>query len=76
MKSLRFKYFVFAGLLLGISLVLGLWTWNTLAELFGLPNTQFKHVLAAIVSASLLRWFFLPRQPGRLDRCRGCPHEQ
>lgn len=28
--------------------IVGLWSWNTLAELFGAPEAQFKHAVAAM----------------------------
>ena len=76
MKSFRFRYLVFAGLLLGILMVLGLWTWNTLGELFGLPTAQLKHALAATISALLVRLFLLPGRLSHRYPSRGCQHEQ
>ena len=34
-------------LLVLVFAVVGLWSWNTLAELAGLPGAHFKHALAA-----------------------------
>lgn len=45
------------GALVAIAVIaaIGLWSWNTLAELFGAPEAQFKHALAALALLSLLR---------------------
>lgn len=44
--------------------VIGLWSWNTLAELFGAPEVQLRHAVAT------LALFVLCRFP--LRRRRGC----
>lgn len=75
MKSPRFSHLAFAGLLLGLSMVLGLWSWNTLGDLFGLPVAQFKHVLAATVGVLSLRWILLPGRPSHYSPRRGHRHE-
>jgi uncharacterized membrane protein YuzA (DUF378 family) len=41
---------------------IGLWSWNTLAELFGAPEAQFRHVAAAFVLLALLRRSLQPRR--------------
>lgn len=40
--------------------VAGLWSWNTLSELFGLPEAHYTHALAAFCLLALLRWLFVP----------------
>ena len=35
--------------------VIGLWSWNTLAELFGAPEAQFRHAVAAAALITTLR---------------------
>jgi uncharacterized membrane protein YeaQ/YmgE (transglycosylase-associated protein family) len=37
-----------------------LWSWNTLAPLFDGPVAEFKHVLAAMVGATVLRVIVSP----------------
>jgi hypothetical protein len=32
-----------------------LWSWNTLADLFGAPEAQFRHVIAALALIATLR---------------------
>lgn len=36
--------------------VLALWSWNTVAELFGGPQAQYNHVLAAMALLFVARW--------------------
>jgi predicted benzoate:H+ symporter BenE len=43
--------------------VIGLWSWNTLAELFGAPEAQFKHAIAALALITTLRLALLRRHP-------------
>ena len=40
-----------------------LWAWNTLAELIGAPGAGFKHVIAALVIALVLRWLIWTGAP-------------
>lgn len=53
-----------------------LWSWNTLAELLGGPQAQFKHLAAAAIILALLRWATitspaLHRQPRSPAEARG-----
>jgi heme A synthase len=43
--------------------VIGLWSWNTLAELFGAPQAQFRHAVAALALITTLRLASLRRHP-------------
>lgn len=54
--------------------VIGLWSWNTLAELLALPAAGLRHALAALGMLAVLRGMLLPgrnwrrrlpRHPGR-----------
>jgi uncharacterized membrane protein YuzA (DUF378 family) len=36
--------------------IVGLWSWNTLGDLFGLPAAQYRHVIAAIGLLFVLRF--------------------
>ena len=50
------------GLLATATFLLGivtLWAWNTLATLVGVPEAQFKHIVAAALLAVIARWFIL-----------------
>jgi hypothetical protein len=54
------KYVSVIGLFLLVSIV-GLWSWNTLAELFNGPHAQYKHVLAALGLLLTTKWVLTPR---------------
>lgn len=60
------SFFLVSGVVL-LAMVLGLWSWNTLAELFGGPHAQFKHVLAVTVLVLVSKWILSGRQN---HRCR------
>jgi len=48
-----------ASLMLAVLLVttiFGLWSWNTLSELYGGPTAQYKHIVAALVLLAIIRW--------------------
>ena len=56
MNAEKMKHIFYA---VGIFIILSslcLWSWNTLAELFGGPHAQYKHVVAAIVLGLMIRW--------------------
>ena len=56
MKVLRYKKYAYVvGLFLLVS-VIGLWSWNTLAELFGGPHAQYKHAVAALGLLIVTKW--------------------
>jgi len=55
MRHLNIRHTLIAvGVFLTVT-VTGLWSWNTLAELFGGPQAQYKHALAATVLLIILR---------------------
>ena len=49
------KHLLLAGITLAAIAVTGLWSWNALAELFGAPEAQFRHAVAAIALIATLR---------------------
>jgi dolichyl-phosphate-mannose--protein O-mannosyl transferase len=58
MHKFNLKY-----LLMGIGLfflltILTLWSWNTLAQLFGLPHAQFRHLIALFFIIFILKGIF------------------
>lgn len=55
MRNLDQKYYLYAIGLFILASVAGLWSWNTLAELFSLPQAHYRHVLAAFVLLLILR---------------------
>jgi hypothetical protein len=64
------KRWLMGGLVAIAALVIVLWSWNTLAALFGLPDAQAKHVVAVLVLLGTLRFAIAPRAH-RLGRGRG-----
>jgi hypothetical protein len=48
-------YFYAVGLFL-LASVAALWSWNTLSELFNLPQAQYRHILAAFFLLLILKW--------------------
>ena len=75
MKTLAVRHFLAGIAFLLLVLALGLWSWNTLAGLFGLPAAGFKHVLAAGGLLWMLRWL-LARHRHRGFLNGGYRHEQ
>ncbi len=53
-----------AGILIAVGFVALLWSWNTLADLFGWPGAEARHVLAAVLLLGTIR-AGLTEQPGR-----------
>jgi hypothetical protein len=53
-----------------IGMIALLWSWNTLAAMFGAPQAQFRHVVALLVLLTALRGLVLPaaRHAGRHGR--------
>jgi hypothetical protein len=49
------KHLLAACLALAAIAALGLWSWNTLAGLFGAPEAQFKHAVAALALLVIAR---------------------
>jgi hypothetical protein len=74
MHNIRYKRYLTAIVLFVIATVAGLWSWNTLSELFNLPQAQYRHVLAASFLLLLLRRVLSPGQR-TIDRGFGSRHE-
>ncbi len=68
MNQIDIKHLLAAGLAIVAIAVAGLWSWNTLAELFGAPEAQFRHVVAVLVLLATLR-LVMPRCHGAIRRC-------
>lgn len=60
MRNVNYKYLVYIACLFLLTSVAGLWSWNTIAELFNWPEAQYKHVLAAFVLLLILKWSLYP----------------
>jgi hypothetical protein len=65
-NSAHKQYLIAAGLFL-LASVAALWSWNTLSELFSLPQAQYRHALAALVLLLVIRWSLLRGRKSR--RC-------
>ncbi|MCP5245577.1 MAG: hypothetical protein H6937_06375 [Burkholderiales bacterium] len=56
MSNIHLKQvFYTVGLFLAASIA-GLWSWNTLSELFNWPPVAYKHVLAIFILLMIVRW--------------------
>jgi DNA-binding MarR family transcriptional regulator len=55
MSHFDIKHLLIAGVALSAIAMTGLWSWNTLAELFGAPEAQFRHAIAALALLATLR---------------------
>ena len=62
MHPINIRHLLVALAAVAIIATIGLWSWNTLAELFGAPEAQFRHVAAALVLLALLRHSLQPRR--------------
>ena len=49
------KYLAFVGMLVLIPIA-GLWSWNTIADLAGIPLIQYKHAVAGMVFILSVSW--------------------
>ncbi len=49
------NYFI-GGALFALLSVAALWSFNTVADLFGEPAAQYKHAIAAIALLFILKW--------------------
>ena len=56
MQNSNYKHYLSAIGLFLLLTIIGLWSWNTLAELFDLPYAHYKHALAAFVLLVILKW--------------------
>ena len=65
MRHFTGKAVAIAIAVLGAASIALLWSWNTLAELFGAPAADYKHVLAAIVIALVARSLLTSRRRHR-----------
>lgn len=63
MNRIDTPYLLAAILALAAIAIIGLWSWNTLAELFGAPGAQFRHAVAALALITTLRLALRRRHP-------------
>ena len=71
MKPIDSRHLLIAVVAVAAIALTGLWAWNTVAELFGLPPAQLRHVVASAVLLTLLRALLLRPGHGRRRGPRG-----
>lgn len=64
MRMHDFRGWVSGVVIVVLAIPLTLWSWNTLAELFGLPTAQIRHALAAGFLLLAVRWLLFPGRFG------------
>lgn len=74
MSHSKYKFLLAAAAAIFLASIAVLWSWNTLAELFGFPLAQYKHVVALAVLMFVLRSLFAPLH-GVRTRLMGARHE-
>lgn len=74
MRNLSHKQYFYAIGLFLLATIAGLWSWNTLSELFNFPQAQYKHVLAAFILLLILK-FGLSSNHRPINRVFGGNHE-
>lgn len=56
MHDFSYKDVVYGVSLFLLATVSGLWSWNTLADLFSWPLAQYRHAIAAFLLLLILKW--------------------
>lgn len=69
MSRFDIKHLLLAGITLAAIAVVGLWSWNTLAQLFGAPEAQLRHAVAVLALLAAVR-FAVPRRHMAVRRHR------
>jgi len=70
MKHTKNRKYLFAAITAILVPITILWCWNVVAELFGGPIAQLKHVVAAALILAFVRWTLFPgrhHQAGRAN---------
>lgn len=68
MHPIDIKHVLLASAALAAIAAVALWSWNTLATLFGLPAAELRHAVAALLLLAALRGLLLPAHPRRRRR--------
>ena len=74
MRNLSHKQYFYAIGLFLLPTITGVWSWNTLSELFNLPQAEYKHVLAVFILLLILK-FLLTSNHRSVNRAFGGNHE-
>jgi len=74
MNQLDVKHLLAACLAFALIAATGLWSWNTLADMFGAPEAQFRHAVAALALLAIAHRLVVPAHRCRWQQCRysGC----
>ncbi len=56
MLNINFKHLFYAACIFLLASIAGLWSWNTLSEIFNWPLVQYRHVLAIFILLIILKW--------------------
>ena len=81
MHKATFRKIVIAAGAFALLLLAALWSFNALSELFGGPQAQYRHAIAAIVLLLVLKWSLAPHGSGNIKarinyrRCRSIEHK-
>ena len=70
MRPIDIKHVLLASAVLAAVAAVALWSWNTLAALFGLPGADLRHAVAALLLIATLRGLLLPAHLPRQRRRR------
>jgi hypothetical protein len=70
MSPIDTRHLLAAVLAFAATTVIGLWSWNTLAELFGAPEAQFRHAVAVLLLITTVRLATRRRHPAFRRRNR------
>ena len=68
MKHSKNRNYVIAAIATVVAPITALWSWNVVAELFGGPTAQLKHVVAAALILAVVRWALSPGRHHRAGR--------
>jgi len=74
MRNLSHKQYFYAIGVFLLATIAGLWSWNTLSELFNFPQAQYKHVLAAFILVKMIKFGFSSNHK-QINRVFGGDHE-
>ncbi len=55
MRRTDWRYLTLAAASIALAGIATLWSWNTLAALFGVPTAEFRHLVAALTIALVAR---------------------
>ena len=68
MKHTKNRNYLLAAIAAVVVPVTILWSWNVVAELFGGPTAQLKHIVAVAVILGVVRWTLHPKRRHQTGR--------